>query len=287
MTQRQVIVGVDGSAAAVQALDRAAEEAALRGAGLEVVYAVSDADEAGPVLESALSRVRRRHPRLAVTGRAVVDDPARALARLGRDAALTVVGTRGLGGVAGVLVGSVGLRLAAHLPGPLLVVRGHRPVDAARRGLHEVLLGLHGAADAEAASYAFTEAERRGARLRVLHVRSHREAARAAAGGIRTATEGTGEDTALRARAELDASGRFLAHLRERHPAVGVRVQDPDAGPVPALLEATTSADTVVVAVHRPRGLRLAHLDPAHLDPVAHALLHHSACPVVLVPDRG
>ncbi len=62
MTTRHVTVGVDGSFVAVRALDRACEEAVLRGAVLDIVYAVPDLDEAGPVLASAASRVRDRHP---------------------------------------------------------------------------------------------------------------------------------------------------------------------------------------------------------------------------------
>ncbi|WP_306610669.1 universal stress protein [Streptomyces lunaelactis] len=64
MTTRHVTVGVDGSLVAVRALDRACEEAALRGAVLDIVYAVPDLEEAGPVLASAAARVRDRHPGL-------------------------------------------------------------------------------------------------------------------------------------------------------------------------------------------------------------------------------
>ncbi|WP_405539782.1 universal stress protein [Streptomyces sp. NBC_00075] len=55
-------VGVDGSPVAVRALDQASDEAARRGVALHVVYAGSDHDEAGPVLASAASTVRQRHP---------------------------------------------------------------------------------------------------------------------------------------------------------------------------------------------------------------------------------
>ncbi|MFI6495567.1 universal stress protein [Streptomyces sp. NPDC050564] len=95
MTTRHVTVGVDGSLIAVRALDRAAEEAVLRGAVLDVVYAVPDLDEAGPVLASATARVNERYPGLPVTASAFEGGSVQALARHGRDAALTVVGTRG------------------------------------------------------------------------------------------------------------------------------------------------------------------------------------------------
>lgn len=84
MTDRQVVVGVDGALSAVRALDRAAEEAVMRDAALTTVYAVADVDIAGPVLTSSPSRVRKRHPVLAFTTPALVDSPVRALARHAR-----------------------------------------------------------------------------------------------------------------------------------------------------------------------------------------------------------
>lgn len=165
MTIRHVTVGVDGSLIAVRALDRAAEEALLRGAPLDIVYAVPDPDEAGPVLASAAARVRERHPGLPVTASVFQGGPVQALARHGRDAALTVIGTRSLGSLAGLLFGSVSLRLAAHTRGPLLVVRGNYRAA----GRSEVLLGLEDEADMDAAAFAFAEAQRRGLRLRVVH----------------------------------------------------------------------------------------------------------------------
>lgn len=157
MALRQVVVGVDGSLSAVRALDRASEEAVLRGAALNILYAVPDADIAGPVLASSALRVRNRHPGLAFTSVAVVDSPVRALLRHGQDAELTVVGSRGLGGIVGLVAGSVSRRLAARIRGPLLVVRGGR---ADPEG--EVLLWPSGAADLDAAAFAFAEADFRG-----------------------------------------------------------------------------------------------------------------------------
>ncbi|MBQ0988207.1 universal stress protein [Streptomyces sp. F63] len=167
MTPRHVVVGVDGSPASLRALDMAAREAEHCGALLEIVHAVPALDQAGPVLESAVRRVMERHPGLPVTGTPVVGDPAKALVRRGRNAVLTVVGHRGHGGAAGLLLGSVSLRVAAGAHGPLLVVRGSRLPDERRPERRGVLLGADEATDAEAAVYAFREAERRGTALRI------------------------------------------------------------------------------------------------------------------------
>jgi nucleotide-binding universal stress UspA family protein len=274
MTLRHVAVGVDGSLVAVRALDRAAAEAARRGTALRVVYAVADRDEAGPVLASAASRVHERHHGLPVETRAVEAGAVRALVRESESAVLTVVGTRGLGGVTGLLAGAVSQRLAAHTHGPLLVVRGDHPCDNGR----DVLLGLESNADADAAAYAFQEAERRGTRLHVLHSATHRHTTSALPSPVPATGPGrqrrSGND-----RAE-EAVARFgIARLREAHPDVDVDSLTVRTGPAHALLAATREAGVVIIGAHR----RAGRVGP-QLGAVAHVLLHHSHCPVVLVP---
>lgn len=273
MTTRHVTVGVDGSPVAVRALDRASDEAVLRGTVLDIVYAVPDLDEAGPVLASAASRVRDRHPGLPVTACAVEGGPVQALVRHGRDAELTVVGTRGLGSVAGPLFGSVSLRLAAHTYGPLLVVRGdRRPVSHG-----EVLLGLEGNADADAAVFAFAEAARRGARLRVLNARPRRHPAP----GLPSLAHArqVENDGARQVRTEQAVPRLAVAGPRQWYPCAEGGIPTVRTGPAPALLEATREAAVVVVGARRgPRRLG------RQLSTVTHALLNHSHCPVVVVP---
>ncbi len=277
MTLQHVVVGVDGSLVAVRALDWAADEAARRGAGLRVVYAVADRDEADPVLASAAARVHERHPALPVATGAATGGTVRALLRESEGADLTVVGTRGLGGVTGLLAGSVSLRLAAHVRGPLLVVRGDHPCDGAR----QVLLGLESDDDADAAAYAFQEAERRGVGLKVLHAPAHRQLAPELPSLIPATSPGQRRN-AVDDRAE-DAVARFsLARLLEEHPEVGVEARTVRTGAAPALLAATRDSALVVIGAHR----RAGRLGP-QLGHVAHTLLHRSHCPVVLVPTTG
>ncbi|WP_338895190.1 universal stress protein [Streptomyces sp. TG1A-60] len=274
MTDRHVVVGVDGSLVAVRALDWAAEEAARRGAALRIVYAVADRDEAGPVLASAASRVHERHPGLPVETRAVEGGAVRVLAGESEGAVLTVVGTRGFGGVSGLLAGSVSWRLAAHAHGPLLVARGDHPRDEGR----EVLLGLESDADEAAAAYAFQEASRRGARLRVVHSATHRHTTPELPSLVAATSPGQ-QRQAQSDRAE-EAVPRFgIARLREEYPEVEVDSRTVRTGPTHALLAGTREAGVVVIGTRR----RVGRLGPP-LGPVAHVLLHHSHCPVVLVP---
>ncbi|WP_174856073.1 universal stress protein [Streptomyces hyaluromycini] len=290
MTHQNVVVGVDGSLVAVRALDQAADEAVRRAAGLHIVYAVADRDEAPPVLASAAARVRGRHPGLPVVISAVEGDAVETLVHEGAGAALTVVGTRGLGGITGRLAGSVSLRLAAQTRGPLLVVRDDCPRDRGtpaaerERGTHggpPVLLGLEGDADADVAAYAFQEAERRRVALRVLHAAAHRHTTPEMPSPIPAAGPGRRHGD-LDDRAE-EAVPRFgVARLRERYPEISVDARTVRTSPARALVEATRESAVVVIGVHRrpgPLGRRL--------GPVAHTLLHRSHCPVLLVPVTG
>ncbi|MPY59552.1 universal stress protein [Streptomyces spongiae] len=267
-------VGVDGSLVAVRALDWAAEEAARRGTALRIIYAVADRDEAAPILASAAARVHERHPGLPLETRAVEDGAVQALARESESAALTVVGTRGFGGVSGLLAGSVSRRLTAHVHGPLLVARGDHPCDEGR----EVLLGLESDADADAAAYAFQEAARRGARLRVLHSSAHRHTTPELPSLV--AATSPGQERQARSDRAEGAVPRFsIARLREEYPMVEVDSRTVRTGPAHALLADTREAGVVVIGMRR----RAGRLGPP-LGPVAHVLLHHSHCPVVLVP---
>ncbi|MFJ9898272.1 universal stress protein [Streptomyces sp. NPDC091280] len=281
MTLHHVAVGVDGSLLSVRALDRAADEAARRHSELRVVYAVSDCDEAGPILASAVTRVHERHPDLRVMTKAVEGPAVRVLTEESKCAALTVVGTRGFGGVVGTLLGSVSLRLAAHAHGPLMVVREDHRCDSGTvpwAGGPAVLLGLESDTDVDAAVYAFAEAERRGAWLRVLHAQTQRHVTPELPSLISATSPGQ-QRMAQRDRAE-EAVPRFsLARLREHHPTVGVDARTVRTGPSRALLEATRQAAVVVIDAHRRNG----HVG-LRLGPVAHTLLHRSHCPVVLVP---
>ncbi|MFE3644412.1 universal stress protein [Streptomyces sp. NPDC059169] len=274
MTIGHVAVGVDGSLVAVRALDRAADEAAGRGTALRIVYAVADRDEAGPVLASAASRVQGRHPGLSVETRAVEGGAVRALASESEGAALTVVGTRGFGSVSGLLAGSVSWRLTAHTHGPLLIVRGDHPCG--RGG--EVLLGLESDADTAAAAYAFREAARRGTRLRVLHASTHRHTTPELPSLVAATSPGQ-ERQARNDRAEVAVPRFSVARLREEYPEVEVDSRTVRTGPAHAVLAGTREADVVVIGMRR----RAGRIGP-QIGPVGHVLLHHSHCPVVLVP---
>lgn len=135
-----VVVGVDGSQAGEAAVAFAVEAAALRGVPLVAVHAWRDipvdptvvplvdwdAVESGEreVLAERLAGLRTSHPDLVVHKVIVRDRPARALVDESRGAQLVVVGSRGRGGLRGLLLGSVSQQLLHHAHCPVAVVRG-------------------------------------------------------------------------------------------------------------------------------------------------------------------
>ncbi|QKV91121.1 universal stress protein [Streptomyces sp. NA02950] len=287
----RVVVGLDGSDSAWSALDRAVAEARRRGATLEIVHAwpwartdplAFDTDSepqrppvevARTVLRLAVARAAEKDPELRIVPTLTAQDAVPELLRIGQDASLIVIGTRGLGGFTGLLLGSVGLRLAAHTHRPLLVVRGDIPAAYGPEGHGKVLVGIEGGADEAAARFGFEEAIRRGARLRVLYAWTHPRTF----GGDHTLP--SREVVALRAERAQEETYRVVAALRKEFEEVGVREDTVHSAPAQALVEASRAADVLVLAVHR----RTARLG-LQLGPVTHAVLHHAHCPVVLVP---
>ena len=135
-----IVVGVDGSEASGVALEFAVEEATLRGAGLRVVsvwdmpamvppevIAAPDVfdglrEEASAVVAEAVSRAKELKPALPCEGVVLTGRAGDVLIEEARGAALMVVGRRGHGGLAGILLGSVSRHVADHAPCPVVVV---------------------------------------------------------------------------------------------------------------------------------------------------------------------
>jgi nucleotide-binding universal stress UspA family protein len=143
-----IVVGVDGSDCARAALEYAIGEASLRGARLRVVCAwdippaiyagglapgfdqgTLDAfrETAETVARTALAEARRLQPSIEVEARTHEGQAADVLLEEARDATLIVVGNRGRGGFASLLLGSVSQQVVHHSPCPVLVVREPGP----------------------------------------------------------------------------------------------------------------------------------------------------------------
>jgi nucleotide-binding universal stress UspA family protein len=195
-----VVVGVDGSPASLAAARYAVRLAVRRQTTLDCVLAYQPAIYAYPQmgvvdpglladervredLDSMIAGIgdslRQAYPELTeVTARRVPGGPAAVLIELSRTAAVTVVGSRGVGGFEELLLGSVSSQVAAHGQGPVVVVRPVKTNGADGSGTADpdpdagpVLVGIDGSAPSVAAlHFAAEEARLRRTSVTVVHV---------------------------------------------------------------------------------------------------------------------
>ena len=140
-----IVVGVDGSEGAREALRFALEEAKLRGSTVRAVHVwrylpagtgyfevgLRDLDldvgelqrAAEASLESSVAAVAGENPGVEIEQRVVEGPAAGALVDESQDADLLVVGSRGHGGFTGLLLGSVSQQVANHAACPVVIVR--------------------------------------------------------------------------------------------------------------------------------------------------------------------
>lgn len=183
---RTVVVGIDGSESALEAVRWAAREADRRQVPLRLVNAfgwpdtrhIGDAGFGGGSREVLLRSARKElaaaaavadqaAPGMVVEQQLVVGFPVPVLQAEATRAQLVVLGHRGLGGFTGLLVGSVAVALAAHAACPVIVVRGSG-LDAPSEG--PVVVGVDGSPTSEAAiAFAFGAAAARGVPLVAVH----------------------------------------------------------------------------------------------------------------------
>ncbi|MFV2100567.1 universal stress protein [Micromonospora sp. LOL_024] len=289
-TGAPVVVGVDGSEIALHAVRAAAREAAYRHRPLRIVQAfiwpLMDVplgpapgapaegglrNEAERCVAEAAAEAAEVAPEVAVTG-VVVDGAATAvLLAEARDAALTVLGNRGLGGFAGLLLGSVAVQVSAHADSPVLVVGDGSRTDG------PVVVGVDGSERSrEAVGFAFEEAAWRAAELVAVHA------------WLYPTPVGPGDILPLVY--DLDAFreeeertlAESVAGWSERYPEVTVRRRPVRGSPARALVAESRSAQLVVVGA-RGRGA----LGGLLLGSVSHAVLHHAHAPVAIVRQVG
>ncbi|MEU6230010.1 universal stress protein [Streptomyces sp. NPDC047042] len=297
---RTIAVGLDGSSESLAAAEWAAREAGLLGLPLKLVHVwepVPAPMAQAPLLgvetqahwteripREAAEGIRLRHPGLDVTTEQLTGHPGDVLADAAKDAELLVLGSRGMSGIGGFLVGSVGLSAVAHAERPVVLVRAWEQaadehemdpagIPSAATPFRPVVLGLDiGSPDETLIEFAFAAAARRGTSLRVVHGWNPPPYY---AYGLATDLELHG---AL-AHRETVALTEFLRPWREKHPDVEVTEECHYGTPGSHLADASREASLVVVG-------RRIRRNPfgAHIGPVTHAVLHHSAAPVAVVP---
>ncbi|MFH8487040.1 universal stress protein [Streptomyces longisporoflavus] len=286
-----VVVAVDGSSGGDHALEWALTAARLRQAPLRIVhvrqYAMPLADgpymptidhrpDADPVVDRVRRRLEGRTDLPSLTVEIVEGAPGHEIPRLGDQARLLVLGSRGRGGFTSLLLGSNGLASARDAACPVVVVRPGEEVTAGSGPC--VVLGLD-ALDPhdETTGFAFAEAALRDAVLRVVCAYPGPVLVYTATGDFVTSAEA--DEASAKEYTRL-AAGQ-LAPFRERYPGVRVEQEILPGDAAGVLVDASREAELVVVGRHR-RGRALGRL----MGSVTNAVLLHARGAVAVVPPE-
>ncbi|MBL1108993.1 universal stress protein [Streptomyces sp. 5-8] len=294
MSAAPVIAAVDGSADSLRALDWALDAARRRAAPLRVVHvrqyaAWGQADvlvaapperEGDPVLDEVRTRIGDGPGEPAVEYVALEGVPGAVLPELGEDAQLLVLGSRGRGGFASLLLGSNSLAAARDADCPVVVVprpgrevHGEGPAEPGPR----VVVGLHAdSPDESVLAFAFAEAALRGARLQVIAAYPWPVQTWSAPGQV---VPLLADQKAVEHETRVLADG-YVAPHRGRHPEVRADAEALPGDAAGHLVAASKDAELVVVGRHRRRLLAPARM----MGSVTQAVLLHSAAPVAVVP---
>jgi len=287
---RAVVVGVDGSAIALRAVQWAAAEARRRRVPLRLVLAFTEVADylvghpgLGPrtrelllarardSLHAAAELARQHEPEIDVEEQLVIGFPTRVLVDESRRAHLVVVGDGGFGRVTAALAGSVAVSIAVHAACPVVVVRGPDRTDGERL---PVVVGVDGSPVSEAAlAFAFTAAADRRVPLVAVHtwVDPVFDPTRAA---------GLPADVELQ---ERELLAQRLAGWAAKYPDVPVQRVVTTDRPAHQLIAQSELAQLVVVG-SRGHG----NLAGLVLGSVSNALVHAATCPVAVVrPEIG
>ncbi|MGW0607702.1 universal stress protein [Streptomyces sp. NPDC002640] len=292
MEELPLVVGVDGSASSLRAVDWAVDEAARLGLPLRLVhgslweryegsspsFSTDRPDDEGMperIIAAGTERARSRNQKVEVSGDVLPDDAETVLLNAAHEASAVITGSRGRGQVAGLLLGSVGLTVAAHAVCPVIVIRGKERNQQGSPG--RVVLGVGDSTEGSAAlRFALREAETRGS---VLHaVRAWR---RPAHKHVNRPLMVDDSAVAHEQRASLLVTDALNGVVRE-HPEVDVLRQAREGPAHKVLLDMSADADLLVVGATRRHGQ-----SGLQIGRVAHALLHHAECPVAVVPQRA
>ena len=285
--QRPVVVGYDGSPSSRVALEWAAAQAERESRPLRIVEAfelvVASRPSEGRVVplqtlrdnrEKALTSVaegiKKQHRGLTVFSTLVTQDPAPALIAESAHAGLMVLGSRGLGGWSGLLVGSVGVQVGAHALCPVVIVPHDNPAEGREP---VIVVGVDGSkVSTQAIQFAFTQAAATGARVVAVHAwHSPATTYDGRLGPLLT-------DSTETARAAQSLITESIAGAVADHPDVEFDTVAVEGQPARALLSAGESAALIVVG-SRGRGGFTGLL----LGSVSQAVLHHAHVPVAIV----
>lgn len=275
----KIVVGYDGSDQSLQAVRWAASQAATEQRSLHLVHAwlwplftndlgpvkgVADSGlrhSAEAIAAEGLAAAREVSPSLDAEGGLVVGSGYDALRKLSSSARMVVVGSRGLGGFLGLLVGSVSLQLAATAQSPVVIVRSavtdHGPV----------VVGVDGSGPSiKALDDACEMAQLWGASLTIVHARKD---PRLFGSGKRIPQLET------EAKTVLDDAVKYVS---EKAPEITIR-QESVAG--------RSIAEGLLKAAEGSRILIVGAKGRGNVGSTAHAILHHAKSDVMISKHKA
>jgi nucleotide-binding universal stress UspA family protein len=287
MWTRNILVGTDGSDGSRAAVRWAAREAERRDALLRVVHAFDwewhaarytvgseyldvARQHADAVIANATDEARGVAPAIHIKADAVIGNPVPQLLDSAADADLLVVGNRGRGGFASLLLGSVSQRLALHASCPVVVVRGDSDAGVVAVGVDD------SPAAEQVLDAAFTAATERGCGVVVIHTYLPPTPLWLASDVSAVEVETPEQDAIERERLE-----KQLVPWREKFPDVPVETVISHDSAAGVLVGVSKTAQLVVVG-SRGHGA----LAGALLGSTGMQLVHHAHCPVLIVRPR-
>ncbi|WP_371710944.1 universal stress protein [Corynebacterium sp. sy039] len=287
-----ILVAVDGSVASQRAVQWAANTAHKRGVVLrlaaaysipEFLYAEGLAppeevyaelkDEAMEKIEQARELAVEIAPDLEIDHMISQQSPIHMLLDASADASMIVMGSRGLGGFSGMVLGSVSAAVVSHAQCPVVVLRSDNELTEENK-YGPVVVGIDGSEiSKKATEFAFAEAKARGVKVIALHtwVDTHMQGALSAMA--------LGADIWADIEKEQHKVVREqLAPALEHYPDVEVETVITHDRPVHALAEIAKQAQLLVVGSHGRGGFK-----GMLLGSTSRALLHSAPCPLVVV----
>ena len=285
-----IVVGIDGSPGSDRALAWATERARLEHRPLTLVHVVNNqallwAGEAPFDAGGVLAAMKDEGRALLATAEAplgeldgvavatilAVGDPHQALMNLAREASMLIVGSRGRGPVASLLLGSVSAGVSQHATCPVVVVRPEE--DDNEKSAAGVVVGLRvGRPIGPTLEFAFRQASLASLPLTVVHGRGEELFGYAGPAIVDTDENVLAED--------LGAAAAQLEELREKFPEVVVSYAPARGLPDSRLLEVAAGSGLIVVGTSDPYALTTL-LE----GNVARSVVEHAHCPVAVVPE--
>jgi nucleotide-binding universal stress UspA family protein len=283
-----VVVGVDGSTANDAAIRWAADEATKQGCPLEILTIVDENYSTSPyvtitevnkvadsILAGAAALARQRQPGIEVMTEKRFGHASRALRSAGRGARMLVLGRRGRGRFARMLLGSVSSSVGTHAETPTAVIPAQWTASEAADA---VVVGIDGSPSSTAAlMYAAGLAVRDMSELRVTHVWGPESLFTAesvmAYGGLAAWRKEADEFLTM-----------SIAPVRAQFPELKVVEVLHQGQPVHSLTDQATAdrARALVVGAH-PAPRVAAQL----VGSTTHGVLYYADCPVIVVPEQA